>query len=110
VKTLSMFTRRYASEHRATPHALDAQLLSRGNADTIVLQAKVARVHEAIAIAEVAHAAIVLAAKASAREAAAAHDSATFCIREAEDRVAMGKQEASEQESRAEVEHLVAFA
>jgi hypothetical protein len=64
----------------------------------------------AIAIAEVARAAAVLATKASIREAIAAHDGATLHIREMEDRVTVAEWEASERESRVEAEHSAALA
>jgi hypothetical protein len=58
----------------------------------------------------VAHAAAVLATKASIREAIAAHDGATLHIREMEDRVTVAEWEASERESRVEAEHSAALA
>jgi hypothetical protein len=81
------------------------QLLSRGSTDGTILQVEVAWARGAITVAEVAHAAVVLATEASAQEAAPAHDGATLRIREAEDRVTVVEGEESEWESQAEVEH-----
>jgi hypothetical protein len=71
---------------------------------------EVASMQEAIAVAEATHAVIVLAARTSAPEAAAAWDSATLRIEDAKDRAILTEGEALERVSRAESENSAVLA
>jgi hypothetical protein len=64
-------------------------------------------VWEETAAMEVARVTAVLAAETSAQEATAAWDSATFCIKGAEDRAALVERQAQERVSRVEAENAV---
>jgi hypothetical protein len=61
------------------------QLLSQDSVDVVALWAEVTRTREAVATAEAACATVVLAAKASAREAIMARDGTTLYIKDVED-------------------------
>jgi hypothetical protein len=72
--------------------------------DVVVLWAEVTRTRGAVAAAETAHAAAMLAVEASAWEAITVRDGATLRIKDAEDRAALVKREVLERISRAEAE------
>jgi hypothetical protein len=91
-------------------YVLHPQLLSQSSADLPVLQVEVTRAREAIADTEAACAASVLTAEDSAREAAAARDSTTLRVKDAEDRVTLVEREVLEQVSRVEVENATTLA
>jgi hypothetical protein len=67
-------------------------------------------VWEETAAMEAARVTAVLAAETSAQEATVAWDSATFCIKGAEDRAALVEREARERVSRVEAENTVPLA
>jgi hypothetical protein len=91
-------------------HVLLPQLLSQDSVDVAALWAEVTQTREAVATVEAARVVAMLTVEASARDATAVRDGATFHIKDVEDRAALAEREALEQVSRAEVENFAALA
>jgi hypothetical protein len=73
------------------------------------LLAEVTQAQKAATAVEVARVMVMLAVETSVREAAAARDSATFCVRDVEVRTTLAEREELERMSRAKAENDVAF-
>jgi hypothetical protein len=81
-----------------------------GSMDIPALLAEVTRTREATTVAEATRVAMVLAIETFAQEAAVTWDSATLCVKGAEDQTTLVEMEALERVSRVEAQNDVALA
>jgi hypothetical protein len=86
------------------------QLLSQGSTDVPVLRVEVTWVQEAAAAVEDARVVAMLVVETSAWEPTTAWDSATLCVKDAEDQATLAEREALERVLRAEMENAVVLA
>jgi hypothetical protein len=91
-------------------YVLCPQLLSLGSMDVPALLVELTQAQEVVTIAEATHAMTVLAAETSTREAAAAWDNVTLCVKDVEDWASLAEREALEWLSRVEAENVAALA
>jgi hypothetical protein len=78
--------------------------------DVPALLVELTQAQEVVTIAEATHAMAVLAAETSTREAAAAWDNVTLCVKDVEDWASLAEREALEWLSRVEAENVAALA